>query len=146
MGSDEFLRFFALMSAALAAEEGQPFPLGVQEDVDALHNEIRGLAARLKFTERMEAYQVGLRASESGQMEGKYSLLQLDIESSVLTITLFENLAEATAAVDAAEFATSDEDEEEVMQDAVLVSVDSINTLRAAYPNYFLDMSDSSSA
>lgn len=140
-GDYDFLRFFTLMGASLAAEEGTPFPPGVPGDIDAVHTEIRLLSEQLKIIERMEAYRLGLREAEVGSQTGAYSLLQLDISASVLTITSFRHLAEATAAFDAAELATSEQNEDEVMQDAVLVSVDSLNNLRSAYPNYFLDTS-----
>lgn len=140
-GDHDFLRFFALMGAALAAEEGTQFPPGVPDDIDEVHAEIRLLSEQLKIVERMEAYRLGLREAEVNAQIGAYSLLQLDIGASVLTITSFRKLSDATAAFDAAELATSEQSEDEVMQDAVLVSVDSLNNLRSAYPNYFLDTS-----
>jgi hypothetical protein len=88
----------------------------------------------------MTAYRAGFREIETNPT-GRYWLMQLDIRASVLNVQSFSHLGEATAAFDAAEVAATDQDELAIAQDAVLVSVDSINSLRAAYPNYFLDTS-----
>lgn len=139
-GSDDFLRFFALMSAAFAHDEGESGPPEVPSSIEEINSEIRALASQLRVVERMEAYRVGLRETERPDVGGAYTLLQLDIENSLLTINGYDSLPEATAAFDAVEsLSSSSAVEDELMFDAVLVSVGSINSLRAAYPNYFLD-------
>ncbi|MQM28714.1 RelA/SpoT domain-containing protein [Glycomyces albidus] len=142
LGPDEFLRFFALMSAAIAEEEGGAFPPGVPDDIGSVYAEIRELADKLKIIERLEAYRAGLHLTGAATEVGKFYLLQLDISESILEITTFRNLAEATAAFDAAEAATGSDNIQVVMRDVVLVKVDSVAGLRAAYPNYFLDTSE----
>jgi transcription termination factor Rho len=65
-------------------------------------------------------------------------LLELDLEANVLRVSSYRNAAIAAQIYSAAERST----EGNPQKDVVLVSADSITSLRRAYPNYFLDTSE----
>jgi hypothetical protein len=138
IGRTECLRFFALMSSALARREGTPLVPDTPSDPTELKREVTQLAHRLRVTERLGFYGQTLQATEREMARTKgreMFLLELDTAEQALTIWAYRNPAEATEAYSALERATENVPE----RDVVLVSVESLDALRRAYPNYFLD-------
>jgi ppGpp synthetase/RelA/SpoT-type nucleotidyltranferase len=138
IGSDQWKRFFALVSSAIAITEKQPTvpgtPTAMTDIVPELHalysslnvhNVLSGWAAVTKFT--AEAPQDDIRAA---------AMYLLVLDPNTFSTTLFpysrDNLAEANA-----QYAKMEKEQPNLQ--AVLVAVDSVSALRAAYPNYFLD-------
>jgi hypothetical protein len=139
-GDEEWLRFFSLMSSALALREGTPLvPKTPKGDPEALRSELRKLATKLKVQERMSAYGSALRVIETGPYPRKKAsvLLELDIAASSIRLETHTNQLVAADAYAAMERAIA----EDPLKDAVLVTVESMDALRRAYPNYFLDTS-----
>lgn len=139
-GEEAWLRFFALMSSALALREGTPCVPDTPSDPLALSKELMRYAKKLSVVERLTAYGSALQFAEelagAGELGKKhFLLLELDIERQQLSARAYTNAVAATDAYGAIERAI----EEEQRKDAVLVSVDSLAGLRRAYPNYFLD-------
>jgi hypothetical protein len=138
LGSDEWLRFFALMSSALALREHRALVPGTPDDSATLTKELRSAAKKLKVIERLRSYGTTLQHVEKtmdGVKGGHLFLLDLDLDAQQLTLWDFENAAQATEQYEALERGI----EGQGNRDAVLVSVESINALQRAYPNYFLD-------
>ena len=137
LGSQEWQRFFALMGGAIALREGKPPVPSMPSNRRALMSELRDHAHSLRVEDRLKGYGDAVRLLTKDSLGAHYFLLQLDPESGTLQVTGF-------GASQAQEAASKYSDaEQEVKQkpgtDAVLVSVESINALAKAYPNYFAD-------
>jgi len=136
-GSREWLRFFALMSTAIALrEKTKPVPK-TPTDKDALICELRQHATELDVEHRLKTYGHALNAFPSDTQDADYFLLKLEPAAQKVTISGFtrKDLPRASGAYLDVERAIANEPGAE----AVLVSVDSVEALRRAYPNYFLD-------
>lgn len=137
MGSQEWKRFFSLMGSAIAIREGAPLvPETPTKPIDLL-GEIESYANKLKVADRLREYGKALHAISTASPDAYYFLLKLDPREGKLSVAGFR--------FDEAELAESKYAEAEVLAkdkaetDAVLVSVDSVNALSKAYPNYFAD-------
>jgi hypothetical protein len=136
-GDKDWLRFFACMSSALAQREGTPLVSGTPDDPVKLKRALRLYADRLDIMDRLTAYGVALRVVEDqmGRLKGQTFLLELDIGERTLTTRSYQNPSLAADEYSAVEHAI----EGDPSKDAVLVTGESLDSLRRAYPNYFLD-------
>lgn len=136
-GSDDWLRFFALMSSEIARREGTPLVPGTPESEAELAKELSELTQSLGVVERLAAYGETLKVFEEEIAGGssKYFVLELNAIGGSLTVYTFGSLTQATGHYEALERASAENSD----TDVVLVSVDSVSALRRAYPNYFLD-------
>ncbi|MCU1534742.1 MAG: hypothetical protein JWR53_1223 [Glaciihabitans sp.] len=136
-GGDEWLRFFALMSSHIAEIEGTLLVPGTPGGRAERTAEILQLANTLGVIDKLTAYGQTLKFAEENIVGGRdnYFILRLDASDGNLTVYSFGNLTAATEAYDGMERAAATEEN----VDVVLVSVDSLASLRRAYPNYFLD-------
>lgn len=137
-GSGQWLRFFSLVGSAFALLEHTPPVPGVPTQKTALLKEARHLSTVLDVRKKLEAYGAALQTLEGRADRGsKYFLLALRPSASTLTVTAY--------AADALQKATDDYlvIEKSIAEtpgaEAVLVSAESLDSLRRAYPNYFLD-------
>jgi ppGpp synthetase/RelA/SpoT-type nucleotidyltranferase len=140
LGEEHWLRFFALMSSWLAMREGTATVPETPDDPTALARELRRYARRLDVVERLAAYGQALQYAEQhmGTMRGAHTfLLELNIPEKTLLARTYADQLVAAEEYSAIERAI----ESDPGKDAVLVSVESLATLRRAYPNYFLDTS-----
>jgi len=136
MGNQDWLRLFALMSAQIAHIEGTPIvPDTPDSEVDRL-KEIKMLASSLRAVQTLEAYRATVNYVGKLSDGSKYYLVEYDYNLNTVNVTPFSNRASqrANSAYTAAETSVSDGS-----KNVVLVSVDTINNLQKAYPNYFLD-------
>lgn len=137
-GPHEWLQYFKIVSAAFAWIEKCPvasdFNDWPQSDIFALCIQ---LEKQLDVRRKLQAFAVATTAITSNNAGGSYHLIILDAVERTVTISSFgkKRLDEANAAYAEAE---SKALEHEDMQ-TVLVATDSIESLRRAYPNYFLD-------
>lgn len=139
LGEQEWLRFFSLMSSALAMREGTPLVPETPEDPKALIAELRQHSKNLQVIDRLGAYGAALQFVEKQfKPTQKHTfLLSLDLNENVLSVSSFDDPSDAARRYSIAER----ESEGDPAKDVVLVSADSITSLRRAYPNYFLDTS-----
>jgi hypothetical protein len=140
IGNDDWLRFFALMGTAIAWREDSPPVPNTPESEPQLKEELRRYAEQRALADRLRAYGAALHTPEQSSAtdtDASYFLLNLNPSAQEVTISGFKRgeLAKATEAYLDAEKQIKDNSG----QDAVLVSVDSLASLRRAYPNYFLD-------
>jgi hypothetical protein len=129
LGSDDWLRFFALMSAAIARREGTPPVPGTPDDEKALTKELRRHASKLRVEKTLEAYGAALQVTEP-EVEGHTFLLELDTAHNRLSISTFDNALEATERYGAIERAI----EGEATRDVVLVQAESLLAYAAHIP------------
>jgi hypothetical protein len=133
MGEDQWLRFFQVMSSAIALREGLSVVEGTSNDQDELKAELTKLANELDVVNRLQGYASLLQESEQHMANAKFVLLTLDIPNSQLTIRGYAKQDDAAIAYGEMEADT------DAGVDVVLVAVSSLTGLRSAYPNYFLD-------
>jgi ppGpp synthetase/RelA/SpoT-type nucleotidyltranferase len=137
LGEADWLRFFALMSSAVALREGTPLVPSTPTNRADLISELDHYTEKLNVENRLRAYGDALRTINEGPAGAHYYLLNLDPNQNRLTVKSFTR-----EKVDQAEKDYADA-EKYVKQhpgtDAVLVAVDSVAALQRAYPNYFAD-------
>lgn len=135
-GSQDWLRFFSLMGSAIAAiERTSPVP-ETPTDKEQLIAEITLLANQLHVKEMLQAYNATITTLGSAKDE-KYFIVEMDPEQHKITVRRYKakQSEEANAVYTELESKIPDNSSTQV----VLVSVENINALKRAYPNYFLD-------
>jgi Region found in RelA / SpoT proteins len=135
-GEEQWLRFFELMGTVVAIREDTPPVANTPLDRRELINDVGRYETQLQVINRLETFRRALREIEEPGPDAKYFLLELDADAGSVTVSGFRprELGRATETYAAAEKRIA-----ESGGDAVLVSVDSVTSLRRAYPNYFLD-------
>ena len=137
-GHEGWLRFFVVMSSALALREGTTTAPGTTTVKSEVQAELRQLARELDVKRRLQAYGDTLKAlGDTDTADGHYFLMALEPRNDTITITAFakDQLDRATKEYLRVERSL----DESTGAEAVLVSVESITALKRAYPNYFLD-------
>jgi hypothetical protein len=136
-GKEEWRQFFALMGSALALREKTPLVPGTPTQSAELLAELKKSAAQLNVFAQLEAWGAALNYTKERTTGADIFLLFLDAEDRKLQVTGFERrqLELASAQYLKAEKKT----EGKAGSQAVLVTVDSLDALRKAYPNYFID-------
>jgi putative GTP pyrophosphokinase len=133
-GPVEWRRFFSLMGSALALREGTTLVENTPHVEQELISELRASASELRVTHRLRGWADALRTLPRKHIKNfKYLLLVLNTTENTIAVKGFQNRREAGEAI--AEM----EQSKRTDLDAVLVWVNSIKNLRAAYPNYYAD-------
>ena len=136
-GEADWLRFFELMGTVVAVKEDTARVANTPVDNAELIENIGDFEHRLDVINRLDAFRRALReVEEPAQPDARYFLLELDPNAGTITVSGFRahELLRATR-----QYAEAEKKVAESGGDAVLVSVDSLASLRRAYPNYFLD-------
>lgn len=140
-GRAEWRRFFVLTSAALAAEEGTAIPSHVPTDREKLIAELQQLRQDLAADNTLRGWGTAVKQlTEKAPPNSSLFLLVLDPREPLLKITPYTRGYEDRAAEHYLRVEREIGSDE--LQQAVLVSVESVKALAAAYPNYFLDTTD----
>jgi len=131
-GSNDWLRLFTLMGSELALEEGSSIADNVPGQADLRLQELVEIADRLDAVRTLEGLNRALLQTESMPSErGQSYLIQFDNARQTVDVRRFS----ASNNVAKAYFAA-----EQKGPDVVMVEVERVEDLRAAYPNYFLDV------
>lgn len=139
-GSPEWLRLFALMSGEFAEVERCP----VRSDIPAAlerRAEIRKLAKALDAVLILESVRYAVKGTDAPIAPGyrpSHYLIRFDHASKTVFVVPYNGPRAATHSYDEAEDA--DNKSGQSTQNVVLVEVDKIENLKAAYPNYFGDV------
>lgn len=142
-GPEEWLDFFSLVSSAFAHVERMPLVPGYENLSRAETYTLTAEAAiRLGVIDRLKRYSTAVRAiPTTGTTRGSYYLVELQLtgDDTNVKITSFarDKLEEANKEYSEAEQRASSSLSTPVQ--VVLVSAGSIESLKRAYPNYFLD-------
>jgi len=139
MGDKNVLRFFVLVSSVFAKMENTPICPAMPNDYDKLIYEIKEIDNRLNIVSKFSALSVAIKYTNEKYNRGKgYYLLRLDFNKKMLNVNAFST--------NQIELATKTYNQIESINnpqiDSVLVSATSFDTLKAAYPNYFTDISE----
>jgi ppGpp synthetase/RelA/SpoT-type nucleotidyltranferase len=136
-GEEDWLRFFALMGSAIAFRE-RTFMVPHTPGKAELKRELARYVTKLNVEGHLHTYGAALKTLENSTAgDAHYFLLKLDPNAQLTTVTGYKFNELERASKD-----YLDVEQEIVGQpgaDAVLVAVESVNALRRAYPNYFLD-------
>ncbi|BCT69425.1 RelA/SpoT domain-containing protein [Nitrosospira sp. NRS527] len=143
-GPDEWLKFFALVGSAFSHLEDSPQVPGFEslskkDTFLTLTNEVN----RLGIRDKLSSYSSAVKAipAETSR-SAAYYLIQLNLREAQksVSITPFsrDQLEQANIEYSKAEQHAEGKEEAQV----VLVSAGSVESLRRAYPNYFLDTHD----
>jgi hypothetical protein len=126
------------MGAALAFKENTAPVPGVPHVYSDLVKELREHARSLEVSNRLRAFGAALRFYEGSQTKNNhYYLIEVNNSQRTVSVAGFKQ-SESDKAT--AKYLEVEKRLREVPNtDAVLVSVDSMDSLRRAYPNYFLD-------
>ena len=139
-GSDEWLQFFTLTGSAFALVEGTATVEGTPQTKQELVATVSEMASHLGVVEKLNAYNTALQTMEDPNLKNaRYFLLLLKPAEETLTVRGYqaEDLTKATSDYLEIEKGVGLSPGAQV----VLVSADSIEALRRAYPNYYLDTS-----
>jgi len=139
-GEKDWLRFFALASSAFALREGTPPVPGTPSAYRELVREMRDYVRRLDLAKRLQAYGHAMKLLSSprhNRGDDHYFLLEMNPALMSVQVTTFK-FAESTLANQ--KYLEVERKLKDIPgAEAVLVSVDSLDAVRKAYPNYFLD-------
>lgn len=142
VGDQTWLRFFKLMSAAIAQREGTPEIPNAPTDRRELVKEIEECDRILGGTsERLAMFQALTRRLQALRgISNHWVVLELNLETGRVSGRAFRpnDLDQATAYYLERELGSR----ESQRVDVVLVSASSLNALRRAYPNYFADLAE----
>lgn len=139
-GDEDILRFFVLISSLFAQQERTPICPNTIDNSKIIINEIKNINSKLHLVSRISALSIAINHTNlSKKMKGKgYYVLILNYEKKTLRIRDF-----STQQIDLATKVYNEiEAEHDKNIDVVLVSAQSFEDLREAYPNYFADISE----
>ena len=138
-GDAEWLRFFALMSSAIAHVERKPGIPQTPQNPRVLGDELRASAERLRVDQRIAAFQQAPSAMPRfSKGKGHWHVIELDMGDQVMRGTSYSQSQYETAFAFYSQVELLYRERPEV--DVVLVSADSLTGLRRAFPNYFADL------
>lgn len=136
-GAPDWERFFSLMGTAVAVLEDSPPVPNTVTDTDELRRELGKLVQKLDVFDVLRAYGLAIKEVEGkSARRAKYFLLDLHPKDKVVTVREF-GIGDIEAATTA--YLETEKQISGPGAEAVLVSGGSIEDLRLAYPNYFLN-------
>ena len=137
IGDQEWLRFFQLMGTAVAFREGTASVPGTYEAPEELVPELAEYSRRLDVERRLPAFGEALQVLDHPSVQdADYYLLKIDPAAQQVTVTGYKRPQLERAE---REYLNVEKALSKTNADAVLVSVESLASLRRAYPNYFAD-------
>ncbi|MCI8630588.1 MAG: hypothetical protein HFE57_14055 [Firmicutes bacterium] len=133
VGYDDVLRFFLLVSSLFALKEGTPVCPNTSDNTKELIAEIKKLDNQFHILEKLST--ISAKFNTSNESKGYY-LIELDTLTHKLEINYFP--------MNQVQEAVQSYNHMESLQvynlNTVLVSASLFDTLKRAYPNYFLDV------
>lgn len=135
-GEENWLQFFKLMASAMATQEGKPGVANTPTHLHELRIKIKELSVELDVEGHLTAFRDSIEVLADRRLHNAhYYLLELDAAARKIRIKSYKHTQLATASSD---YITL-ESRLDINKDAVLVSADSIEALKLAFPNYYLD-------
>ena len=140
-GPEEWLNLFALASSAFAIKEQRPPVPGTPAGRGEIRKLLKQKARALQVETKLRTFGAALNivAADESLKNAHYYLLELVPEENKLTVVsyTFNQLKEATSEYLDVEKRMAEE--KRPGSQAVLVSANSLDALRKAYPNFYLD-------
>lgn len=139
-GDEDIKRFFVLVSSLFAIQEGTQVVPGTIENTQELISEIEEINSRQHYLDMLSAIRVAVDHQSGTEFNRQgYYILILNYNTRRLRIKYFKPSQTDEANTT---YAQIEGTRAESQIDAVLVSVSSFQTLKAAYPNYFSDIGE----
>ena len=142
-GQKKWVDFFKLVSSAFAKLENCPTIKGTPEKEKELYLEIKKKEKKLQVVSKMKHWTKSINVVDGLKKQKNNShffLLELDTNLEKIIVTSYSKRQEEKA------FSDYSEVEKKIFNisgyDVVLVGADSIQDLKKAYPNYFVDTKD----
>lgn len=136
--SPNWKRFFALMGSAIALREGMPLVPNTPTDSEGLATELRGLCNSLQVEPFLRGFETAMQTiTGKNASDAVEYILVLNTETRRVSILPFRKHEQESADVRYLELEKEHQSNRRVQ--VVRVSVKDIKSLRAAYPNYYLD-------
>ena len=137
IGSDTWKRFFALVGSAFALKERRSFVPGTPNNKVELVAELKRITRELKIFAVLRGYSAAVSMVTPESKDDHIFLLVLDMKAWTIRITGFSKKELVKASEKYLEEEKAHVDDPDIS--VVLVSVESLHSLRSAYPNYYLD-------
>ncbi len=132
-GDPKWRRLFQIVSSDFAREEGSPIVPGTSEDEHERRRELVELAGDLDALKMLDGIREAIHFSDNVlSSEARYYMIRYDYVRREVHIRPHAYLPSGLIAYV--------EQEQEDGFNTVLVEVDKLSDLKAAYPNYFLDV------
>lgn len=139
LGDPIWLRFFKLMSTAIARREYTPDVPGTPSDYEELVSEIRGRDRQRGISGQLEAFQRVTSRLQRFKGSNHWIVIELNLETRRLRGDAFRaNDWESANSL----YLEKEMELRGTQREVVLVSTDSLTALRKAYPNFFMDLSE----
>lgn len=136
-GDTDWLRLFQIMAAEFAIEEKCPLVAQVSENAKERRKELKDLDRRLKAAESLDSYRHVINfVDRAYTRSNRFFLLTYYHDKKMVTIRPFISFREGTTNLENAEL----KDESSSGVNTVLVQAEKVEDLKAAFPNYFLDV------
>jgi len=137
-GPQEWLDFFSLSGCAFAFLENTPPVPGYEgRNKTEIFAETLKEAERLCIYDRLQAFSLVAKEIHIEKKQGSYHLIKLDLDEKFVSIQTYPRKYLETANKEYAKYEKRISMGENLQ--VVLVSTGSVDDLRRAYPNYFLD-------
>ena len=141
-GNRDVLRFFTLVSSIFAIKENKPICPNTSNDINVLIKEIKQLDKEYNIVSTLSGLNISIDYTSKKYSHNKnlYYILLLDYQKKVVSVRplISTKIENATREYNQIENAYEDSHSKNV----VLVSASSFDILKAAYPNYFVDISN----
>jgi ppGpp synthetase/RelA/SpoT-type nucleotidyltranferase len=139
-GNPDWQRFFALMGASMALREGRSSVPNTPAIKTELFDEIAHLAKRLKVIRTLAVWTDAIKITQESRKPGNLFLLTLDLRKKTMQTRTFPSHLTREASEVYSQLEKQNMGNIDIQ--SVLVSVNSLDALRAAYPNYYMDTTD----
>ena len=139
-GQKEWVDFFRLVSSAFAIIENTPLVPNTPANKKELYSQIKKKEKELEVVKIMKGWEQAVKVFRQVAKEKpdlQFFLLELDIIRGRLNLSGYTKNQEEEAISDYEKAEKRNQGQKEY--DVVLVGADTINDLKKAYPNYFVD-------
>lgn len=138
-GDKDILRFFTLVSSVIAIEEDTPVCPNTSQWLDQLLYKIKELDKKHNIISTLSGLNVAIDYTNTNTKGCNYYILILDYEKRMVRVKSFKanNIEYATKAYNQIESNINDSN-----KNVVLVAASSFESLKEAYPNYFIDIKE----
>lgn len=129
-GDSDWLRLFELMASEFAYVEHCPVVPGTPEKVSERWSEIRALNSKFRAAGTLASMSRAFKVAGSvPRPNASYYLIEYDPEDRSVRVRGYPSVTSG-----------SDNHSRDYSSNGVLVEIDKVENLKAAYPNYFLDI------
>lgn len=138
IGNEKWLEFFTYASSSFAVLEKLPVFIGHRGMTnDEIFDKTLELEAELEVISKLEMYKAVVEVPKDVQGKAHYFLMELQPKSNQIEITGYARAELVKATEDYLEAEKTAKGSPEIQ--IVLVAAQSLESLKKAYPNYFLD-------